>query len=115
MSARGVGGRDVVEAMELFDVVTRLLVGEGGHAQGLGDEPDLEPARAVALALGLPASLALAGFCIVAAVLFHANLATVNEVLHFEKDLAIAGGMFVLIACGAGRWSADRRWRQRPA
>jgi len=32
-----------------------------------------------------------------------------NELLHFEKDLAIAGGMFVLMVCGAGRWSVDVR------
>ena len=58
---------------------------------------------------------ALALFCLATALLFHANWASRNELLHFEKDLAIAGGMFVLIACGAGRWSADGRWRPRPA
>jgi putative oxidoreductase len=55
------------------------------------------------------AALALAGFCGVAAGLFHSNLATVNEVLHFEKDLAIAGGLLVLAVWGAGAWSVEGR------
>ncbi|TGW06820.1 DoxX family protein, partial [Mesorhizobium sp. M2D.F.Ca.ET.145.01.1.1] len=39
------------------------------------------------------------------AMLFHTNFASQNELLHFEKDLAISGGMFVLAAAGAGRFS----------
>jgi len=54
-------------------------------------------ARAGAAALGL--------FCVTTAILFHHNLAVRNELLHFEKDLAIAGGMFVLMLRGAGDWS----------
>ena len=53
------------------------------------------------------AALALAVFCVVAALLFHTNLADRNQVLHFEKDLAIAGGLLVLFAFGAGRYSVD--------
>jgi putative oxidoreductase len=60
-------------------------------------------ARCGAVALGL--------FCLATAFLFHTNFAIRNELLHFEKDLAIAGGMFVLMACGAGRWSVDG-WRR---
>lgn len=56
-------------------------------------------ARWGALALGL--------FCLATAVLFHTNFSSRNELLHFEKDLAIAGGMFVLMAHGAGDWSID--------
>jgi putative oxidoreductase len=41
------------------------------------------------------------------AVLFHQNFAIHDELLHFEKDLAIAGGMFVLMVRGAGTWSID--------
>jgi putative oxidoreductase len=33
------------------------------------------------------------------------NFASRNELLHFEKDLAIAGGMFVLMLRGAGGYS----------
>jgi putative oxidoreductase len=56
-------------------------------------------ARSGAAALGL--------FCPLTAVLFHTNFANRNELLHFEKDLAIAGGMFVLMLRGAGAYSLD--------
>lgn len=51
---------------------------------------------------------ALGGFCLATAVLFHTNFGVRNELLHFEKDLAIAGGMFVLMVHGPGGWSLDR-------
>jgi putative oxidoreductase len=53
------------------------------------------------------AALALALFCIATAVLFHNKLGNRNELLHFEKDLAIAGGFLVLAARGAGAWALD--------
>ena len=56
-------------------------------------------ARCGALALGL--------FCLATAILFHTNFTIRTELLHFEKDIAIAGGLFVLAVCGAGRWSVD--------
>ncbi|UVD56199.1 DoxX family protein [Rhizobium sp. Pop5] len=64
-------------------------------------------------------ALALGLFCLATAFLFHTNFASQNELLHFEKDLAIAGGMFVLAASGAGSISIDnllkRRIREMPA
>lgn len=51
------------------------------------------------------AALALAGFCIATAVLFHNALSDGNQLLHFQKDLAIAGGLLVLFAFGPGRFS----------
>src|SRR5262245_21773299 len=42
------------------------------------------------------AALALALFCVATAVLFHNKLGVRGELLHFEKDLAIAGGFLVL-------------------
>lgn len=53
------------------------------------------------------AAFALAVFCLAAAVLFHNQLFDRNQLLHFEKDLAIAGGLLVLAIAGAGRWSVD--------
>lgn len=63
------------------------------------------------------AALALALFCIAAALLFHTNFADRNQLLHFEKDLAIAGGLLVLAAFGPGRYSlaGRREARSRPA
>lgn len=59
------------------------------------------------------AALALAIFSIVAALLFHINLADRNQLLHFEKDLAIAGGLLVLAAFGPGRFSLDARGKRQ--
>ena len=50
----------------------------------------------------------LAGFCVVTAALFHVTFSEPGELLHFEKDLAIAGGFLVLCCRGAGAWSVDR-------
>jgi putative oxidoreductase len=53
------------------------------------------------------AAIALAAFCVATALLFHGNIADRNQLLHLEKDLAIAGGLLVLAVAGAGRWSVD--------
>ena len=53
------------------------------------------------------AALALALFCVATAVLFHNKFRNRNELLHFEKDLAIAGGFLVLAARGGGAWALD--------
>jgi putative oxidoreductase len=44
---------------------------------------------------------------VAAALLFHANLADRNQVIHFEKDLAIAGGLLLLFAFGPGRYALE--------
>ena len=65
---------------------------------------------ALSVATGLLTRLggiALGLFCLSTALLFHINFASQNELLHFEKDLAMLGGMFVLAAVGAGRLSLD--------
>jgi putative oxidoreductase len=58
------------------------------------------------------AAIALAVFCIFTAAVFHNKFSDINQVLHFEKDLAIAGGFLVLAAFGPGKLSFDA-WRQR--
>ena len=55
------------------------------------------------------AALALSIFCIVTAVMFHVNFADRNQLLHFEKDLAIAGGLLAFFAFGPGRYAVDGR------
>jgi putative oxidoreductase len=64
----------------------------------------------IAIAVGWYARFGAAGlglFCLATAMLFHTNFAIRSELLHFEKDLAIAGGMFVMMVRGAGGWSVD--------
>ena len=53
-------------------------------------------------------ALAFAVFCLSTAVLFHWQFANRNELLHFQKDLAIAGGFLVLAYSGPGGWSLGR-------
>jgi putative oxidoreductase len=58
-------------------------------------------------------AIALALFCLVTAMLFHTHFAVRDELLHFEKDLAIAGGLFILAIHGGGAWSIEAlapRW-----
>jgi putative oxidoreductase len=54
------------------------------------------------------AALSFAAFCVLTAILFHWQLADRNQVLHLQKDLAIAGGFLVLACCGPGDWSLGR-------
>jgi putative oxidoreductase len=53
-------------------------------------------------------ALALAVFTLLAAVLFHGTPDQMQHIM-FMKNLAIAGGMLILTARGAGAWSLDAR------
>lgn len=55
------------------------------------------------------AALALALFTTAAAVLFHADFSQQEQMISFQKNLAIAGGFLVLAAFGPGAWSIDAR------
>ncbi|MGY2996543.1 DoxX family protein [Mesorhizobium sp. URHB0026] len=96
MAAQGVG-------LPLFVATIALQLGAG-----------LSVATGVLTRLG---AIGLGLFCLATATLFHTNFASQSELLNFEKDLAIAGGMFVLAVAGAGRLSLDwllaRTLRQR--
>jgi len=53
------------------------------------------------------AALALAGFCLLTALLFHNDFGNIEQVINFNKNIAIAGGFLALIAFGPGAWSID--------
>jgi putative oxidoreductase len=55
------------------------------------------------------AAAALAGFSIVSALVFHANLADPVQSIMFWKNVAIAGGLLVLAAHGPGPLSVEAR------
>ena len=55
-------------------------------------------------------ALALAGFTILSAVLFHGNVDDPSQQIQFMKNLAIAGGFLFLVAHGAGKLSLDHRF-----
>jgi putative oxidoreductase len=92
--------------------------GAAAYMQKSGVPPLLLPAI-IALQLGggaliaagvmtRVAALSFAAFCVLTAILFHWQLADRNQVLHLQKDLAIAGGFLVLACCGPGHWSLGR-------
>jgi putative oxidoreductase len=55
------------------------------------------------------AAIALAGFSVVAAAIFHNNFADQMQMILFMKNIAIAGGFLLLSAHGAGAYSLDNR------
>jgi len=78
----------------------------------------LEIAAPILIAIGWYtrlAALALAGFSLLTAFVFHRDFANANQELHFWKNLAMAGGFIVLMANGAGAWSIDGSPRGKPA
>lgn len=54
-------------------------------------------------------SYALAGFTIIAAIIFHSNLSEQMQMIMFMKNFAIAGGLLLLAEHGAGAFSLDSR------
>lgn len=79
----------------------------------------LEIGGGLALLLGWRVRLwavLLGGFSLVSGVIFHLvpglaadGMAAQNDINHFLKNLAITGGMGMLVAFGAGPLSLDRR------
>ncbi|WP_028998663.1 DoxX family protein [Azohydromonas australica] len=62
------------------------------------------------------AAIALAGFSVTSALLFHNAVGDQNQLFHFLKNLAMAGGLLQLAAFGPGRLSLDAKAnRQSPA
>ena len=55
------------------------------------------------------ASYALAGFSVMAAILFHSNFADQIQMIMFMKNIAIGGGLLLLAVHGAGAYSIDNR------
>lgn len=54
------------------------------------------------------AALALAGFTLLAAIIFHSNFAEQMQSILFMKNLAVAGGLALLFIHGSGQLSLDR-------
>jgi putative oxidoreductase len=54
-------------------------------------------------------ALALAGFSIVSAVLFHSNLADQTMFIMFFKNVAMAGGFLIIATHGPGAYSLDSK------
>ncbi len=55
------------------------------------------------------ASYALAGFTLIAGVIFHSNFADQMQMILFMKNLSISGGLLLLSVHGAGLLSVDSK------
>ena len=51
----------------------------------------------------------LALFSLVTALTFHSNFADQNQMIHFLKNVMMAGGLLQIVAFGAGALSVDNR------
>jgi putative oxidoreductase len=51
----------------------------------------------------------LALFSLVTAATFHSNFADQNQMIHFLKNIMMAGGLLQIVAFGAGAISLDNR------
>lgn len=59
-------------------------------------------------------ALAMAAFSIATALLFHHALGDQNQMIHFLKNISIAGGFLQIAAFGAGAFSLDARRPSAP-
>jgi putative oxidoreductase len=94
--------------------VTMAISGAGLPFAPLG----FAVALAVEIGLGLllvlgyrtrAVALGLAIWCVVTAVFFHRNFADQNMMIHFLKNMMIAGGLLQIVHFGAGALSLDNR------
>jgi putative oxidoreductase len=126
-----------MDATRYLPFVGRLLIGLPFAMSGLGKLaaygrtietisavglplPPLAYAVAVAVELGgglllvagfraRPVAIALALFSLATAVSFHSNFADENQMIHFLKNVMMAGGLLQIAAFGAGALSIDNR------
>jgi putative oxidoreductase len=56
-----------------------------------------------------PVATVLALWCVVTAAFFHRNFADQNMMIHFLKNIMIAGGLLQIVHFGAGALSLDAR------
>jgi putative oxidoreductase len=114
-------GRILIAAIFVLSGFSKIggYAGTQGYMESMGVPGALLPLVIVAelgggllVVLGLwtrLAALALAGFSVLSAALFHANFGDQVQMIMFLKNLAIAGGFLFLFAHGAGRLSLDAR------
>jgi putative oxidoreductase len=113
-------GRLMLATIFLHEGVAKLgnYAGSAAYARSFGVPDTLLPLAIITelgcgllIALGLftrLAALALAGFCVFTAAVFHTKFTEINQLLHFEKNLAMAGGLLVLAVCGPGPFSIGK-------
>jgi len=93
-----------------YDETTSMMIHSGVMSNLLPAAVFIELAGAILLIAGYrmrATTLTLAGFCVLTALLFHANFVDHAQMFHFLKNCAIAGGLLSLYVSGPGRLSFD--------
>jgi putative oxidoreductase len=99
-------------AVRYLPLAGRLLIGLPFPALAFAVAVAVELGGGLLLIAGLrvrPVAIALALFSLAAAAFFHANFADQNQMIHFLKNVMIAGGLLQIAAFGAGAFSIDNR------
>jgi len=121
-------GRLLMAAIFLISGAGKLMAPAGtiGYIASVGlPLPELAYAGALAMEIGGALLLvagyrtrwvaaALALFSVVSALIFHNALGDQNQLFHFLKNLAMAGGLLQVVAFGAGSFSLDERRAELP-
>lgn len=116
-------GRTLIAAIFLISGIGKLMapgatmayigsLGLPAPALGLLGALVLELAGAVLLVVGYRTrlvALLLAAYAVVTALIFHHALADQNQMFHFLKNVAMAGGLLQVVAFGASAFSLDNR------
>lgn len=120
-------GRTLIGGMFAMAGISKIgaYTGTQGYMESVGVPGALLPlviafeiGAGLALIAGLQTRLIavlLSGFTLMTAVIFHFDLADPVQSLFFFKNIAIAGGLMVIAAFGAGAFSLDRLIAQRRA
>ena len=127
-----------MESTRYLSFAGRLLIGLPFAMSGLGKLAAYGPTTAMIAAVGLPVpplafavavavelgggllliagyqarsvAIALALFSLATAFSFHSNFADQNQMIHFLKNVMLAGGLLQIAAFGAGALSLDNRF-----
>ena len=114
-------GRVLLGAIFLMSGLGKIgaYAGTAGYMASVGVPGALLPAvialevlGAIAIIIGWKTRITavlLAGFTLLAGVLFHNNFADQIQMIMFLKNVSIAGGLLLLVGNGAGALSLDRR------
>lgn len=114
-------GRVLISAIFMLSGISKVSAYEAtqGYMAAMGVPAEALP-LVIAFEIGAPvaviigfhtrlAALALAGFSLVTAALFHAELGDQTQFIMFMKNIAIAGGFLFLVANGPGPLALDNR------
>ena len=126
-----------MDASRYLPLIGRVLIGLPFAMSGFGKLAAYGPTTAMISAAGLPlppvawaiavilelfggllliagyqarlVAIVLALFCFATALTFHNNFADQNQMIHFLKNVMLAGGLLQIAAFGAGALSLDNR------